>query len=203
MNIRTHKALTLTELLVATILMGIVMAGVASFSLVVKQAGETTSSGTVLAIQTATAMRYIKEDALSAVGDNSNRGVVPRGASNESICFRHDTNDPTSYADDTWACYWYDAASDALWKCVILGALPTVFGDCNPGGAAIKLVTLDPDPGPPVAAQYFSVVDDADGRFGHVEITLNTLAKPAQVADPIKNPGYQLTTTISPPAHGH
>ncbi|MBI5415356.1 MAG: prepilin-type N-terminal cleavage/methylation domain-containing protein, partial [Candidatus Omnitrophica bacterium] len=68
------NGLTLTELLVATILMGIVMAGVASFSLVVKQAGETTSSGTVLAIQTAAAMHYIKEDALSAVGDNSNRG---------------------------------------------------------------------------------------------------------------------------------
>ena len=192
-----NKGLTLTELLVATILMGIVMAGVASFSLVVKQAGETTSSGTILAIQTVTAMRYIKEDALSAVGDNGNRGVVSSGLFNESVCFRHDTNNTPSYLDDTWACYWYDNASNALWKCASLAAPPASFNDCNPAGAAIKFVTLDP-----AAAQYFSIVNDAQGRFGYVDINLNAIAKPTQAADPIKNPTYQLTTRISPPAHG-
>lgn len=200
----THRfrrnGLTLTELLVSTILIGIVMTGVAAFSVFVKQARDSTGKGTILAVQTTTAMHYMVADANKAVGDSSDRGVVS-SAMQESVCFRHDTNDPTSYADDTWACYWYDAASDALWKCVtrtaVAGAPPAVFNDCNTGGAAIKLVTLDP-----AAAQYFSIVDDADGRFAYVDITLNTIADPGQAASTIANPTQQLFTRVSPPAHG-
>jgi len=201
MKFRAQNALTLTELLVSTILMGIVMTGVAAFSLFVKQARDSTGSGTILAVQTATAMHYMIADANKAVGDSSDRGVVVDAPGGVSICFRHDTNNPASYADDTWACYWYDAPSDALWKCATrtaaAGAPPADFNSCNPAGAAIKLVTLDP-----TAAQYFSVVDDADGRFQYVDITLNTIADPGRPADTIANPTYQLFTRISPPAHG-
>lgn len=190
-----QKGLTLTELLVATILIGIVMTGVAAFSVFIKQARDSTGKGTILAVQTATAMHYLAEDANKAVGDSSARGVA--FTSPESICFRHDVSDPAVYTDDIWACYWYNAASDALWKCASLGAPAASFGDCNPGGAAIKLVTLDP-----AAAQYFSVVDDADGRFAYVDITLNTIADPGPAASTIANPTYQLFTRVSPPAHG-
>ena|SRR3989338_7008003 len=200
MNIRAQSALTLTELLVSTILMGIVMTGVAAFSLFVKQARDSTGSGTVLAVQTATAMHYLVADANKAVGDSGDRGVVG-SAMQESICFRHDTNDPASYADDTWACYWYDAASDALWKCADRDASaavpPADFADCQAGTGEIKLVTLDP-----AATDYFEVVDDADGRFQYVDITLNTIADPGRLADTIANPTYQLFTRVSPPAHG-
>lgn len=201
MNIRTQNALTLAELLVATILIGIVMTGVSAFSLFVKQARDSTGAGTILAVQTATAMHYLAADANKAVGDNSSRGVVVDAPGGVSICFRHDTNDPAAYADDTWACYWYNNASNALWQCATrtaaAGAPPASFGDCNLGGAAIRLVTLDP-----AATNYFAVVDDANGRFEYVDITLNTIANPAQAANTIVNPTYQLFTRVSPPAHG-
>ncbi len=197
------NGLTLTELLVASILMGIVMVGVAAFSLFVKQARDSTVSGTILAVQTAAAMHYMAADANKAVGDSGDRGVVVDAPGGVSICFRHDTNNPASYSDDTWACYWYDAASDALWRCVdraedaAIPIPPIDFNDCSAGSGEIKLVALDR-----AATQYFSVVDDADGRFQHVDITLNTIADPARPANTIANPTYQLFTHVSPPAHG-
>ncbi len=200
-----HKGLTLTELLVATILMGIVMAGVAAFSVFVKQARDSTGEGTVLAVETATAMHYIVEDANRAVGDNGDRGVVFDTPDKLSICFRNDDNSPSTatYDDDTWACYWYDDSSDALWKCADRDASdivpPANFSDCNQGSAAIKLVTLDPPP-PPV--DYFDVVDDANDRLDYIDITLNTIADPARAANTVNNPTYRLFTRVSPPAHG-
>lgn len=196
-----QKGLTLTELLVATILIGIVMTGVSAFSVFVKQARDSTGAGTILAVQTATAMHYLAEDANKAVGDNSNRGVVFDSVTQLSICFRHDVSDPASYTDDTWACYWYDAASHGLWKCADRNAAATVppadFADCQTGTGEVKLVTLDP-----AATDYFEVVDDANGRFDYVDITLNTIANPARAANTITNPTYQLFTRVSPPAHG-
>lgn len=193
-----RNGLTLTELLVSTILIGIVMTGVAAFSLFVKQARDSTGLGTILAVQTAAAMHYIAEDAAKAVGDSSNRGVV---FSAPSICFRHDVNDPASYADDLWQCYWYDAPSDALWKCgPRAGGLPVPpadFAACDAAGSAFKLVTLNP-----ALTDYFEVVDDAAGRFQYADITLNTIANPSQPASTLNNPTYQLFTRVSPPAHG-
>lgn len=201
-----QKGLTLTELLVSTILIGIVMTGVSAFSVFVKQARDSTGSGTILAVQTATAMHYMVQDANKAVGDSSDRGVVVDAPGGVSICFRHDVSDPASYADDIWACYWYEnspAALWALWKCTQRNVNkpftppPANFSDCNQGSNAIKLVTLNP-----AAAQYFSVVDDADGRFRYVDITLSTIANPGQPASTIGNPTYELFTRVSPPAHG-
>ena len=205
MNTRTQNALTLTELLVSTILMGIVMGGVAAFSLFVKQSRDSTGAGTILAVQTATAMHYLVQDANKAVGDNSNRGVISDSPPPRSVCFRHDASNPAVYTDDTWACYWYDAPSNGLWKCADRNAIATVppanFNDCIPPVAGfsrgIKLVTIDPG-----ATQYFNVIDNSDGRFLYVDITLNTIANPGQAANTIANPTYQLFTRVSPPAHG-
>ncbi len=196
-----NKGLTLTELLVASILMGIVMTGVAAFSFFIKQARDSTGAGTILAVQAATAMHYLVEDANKAVGDNSDRGVVSgtSGAALGSICFRHDTNDPASYADDTWACYWYRSLDRSLWKCAIrsaaAGAPPADFQACNPAIKLVPLVFSSP--------QYFLIVNEsASGRFSHVDITLNTIADPMQASDTMNNPTYQLFTRVSPPAHG-
>lgn len=195
-----QKGLTLTELLVSVILIGIVMTGVAAFSVFVKQARDSTSEGTILAMRTATAMHYIKEDALGAIGDSSDRGVV--GAAPELICFRYDDSDPTVYTDDKWACYWYDdEASYALWKCAdqdeLTFILPVSLADCQTGTGEVELVTLDP-----AATGYFEIVDDANGRLAYIDITLNTIADPGPAPNTITNPTYRLFTRVSPPVHG-
>ena len=194
------NGLTLTELLVATILIGIVMSGVAAFTFFIKQTRDSTGAGTILAVQTATAMHYLLEDANKAVGDSISRGVAFDSPDQLSVCFRHDVNDPSVYTDDIWACYWYDATSDGLWKCVDRDSTtipPADFADCQAGTGEIKLVTLDP-----AATDYFEVVDDANGRFNYVDLTLNTIADPGLPANTINNPTYQLSTRVSPPAHG-
>lgn len=195
MSIRAQNALTLTELLVSTILMGIVMTGVAAFSLFVKQARDSTGSGTILAVQTATAMHYLVADANKAVGDSGDRGIITSSASTGGICFRYDNNNPPTaiYADDIWSCY-YVGSSYGLHKCGPTSPVPPTNGSqCN--SPRIKLVEL-------ADRNYFKVVDDADGRFQYVDIPLNTIADRGRPADTIANPTYQLFTRISPPAHG-
>ncbi len=206
MNIRPQNALTLTELLVATILIGIVMTGVASFSVFVKQAQYSTSAGTILAVQTATAMHYIVEDALRAVGDSGNPGILHNGSTSAtSICFRHDVNNPASYNEDLWKCYWYygpsEGAESALYKCAdrtaVMVVPPSNFGDCKTSADGVRFFSMNPK-----APKYFTVVNDSGGRLLYIDITLNSIADYQRPADVIKNPTYQLFTRISPPLHG-
>jgi len=60
----------------------------------------------------------------------------------------------------------------------------------------VKLVTLDP-----TATDYFEVVEDADGRLAHIDITLNTIAGPTRAANAIANPTRRLFTRVSQSAH--
>lgn len=199
-KIKQKKALSLTELLVSSVLIGIVMVGVAAFSLATKQTRDSTSRATVLSIQTAAALNFITADAMRAVGDNANRGVVTGTQGTErSICFRHDVNDPTSYADDTWQCYFSNAT--LLYRCTAPTAgvppAPTDFASgCNQGNGAVFLVQLS-------QTDFAAVVDDAaTQRFQYISISLNTIYNPADGADPILNPSYILSTRIKPPGHG-
>ncbi len=199
-TIRNKKALSLTELLVSSVLIGIVMVGVAAFSLATKQTRDSTSRATVLSIQTAAALNFVKADAMKAVGDNVNRGVVTGSqGTSRSICFRHDDNDPTSYAGDTWQCYFSD--SSLLYRCTAPTAgvppAPTDFAlGCNQGTGAVFLVQLS-------QTDFTAVTDDAaTGRFEYISIFLNTIYDPADAADPILNPTYSLSTRIKPPGHG-
>jgi hypothetical protein len=192
--------LSLTELLVSSVLIGIVMVGVAAFSLATKQMRDSTSRATVLSIQTAAALNFIATDAMKAVGDNADRGVVTGSqATRRSICFRHDVNDPTSYADDTWQCYFND--SSRLYRCdeptAGVPPAPTDFNnDCNQGNGAIFLAQLS-------QTDFAGIVNDAaTGRFQYVSVSLNTIYDENAAADPIQNPTYALSTRISPPGHG-
>lgn len=201
-----NKGLTLTELLVSTILIGIVMVGISAFSVFVKQARDSMTSGSLLAMQTATAMHYMMEDAMKAVGDNLDRGVrVYQSGTSQSICFRQDVNNPASYADDIWTCYYhgnslginrYYNVDSADVPCTGVG-----YG-CATYEAPILWNLVTVQPGGNGNGEFFQVIDDADGRFKAVDITLNTIANPDQPAHTISNPTYQLFTRISPPAHG-
>jgi len=199
-KIKNKKALSLTELLVSSVLIGIVMVGVAAFSLATKQTRDSTSRATVLSIQTAAALNFITADAMRAVGDNANRGVVTGSQGTErSICFRHDVNDPTSYADDTWQCYFSTAT--LLYRCTEpttgVPPAPTAFvSGCDQANGAIFLVQLS-------QSDFAAITDDATtGRLQYVSVALNTIYNPADGADPTLNPAYTLSTRIKPPGHG-
>lgn len=196
---RGRKGLSLTELLVATILIGIVMVGVASFSSVVKQLQSTTDRSTILHLKTSAAMSFIRKDALLATGDPSSPGVLTYTSPPTigSICFRHDVNDPTSYGEDIWVCYFYESPN-FLRRCYDTPAVNVPVQSniqCNTAAQRQDFLYLSD-------VDFFNIVNDADGRLQYIQITLAAVYDETAPAHPVTNPEYVLTAQISPPHHG-
>ena len=196
-----HKGLSLAELLVATILMGIVMLGVISVNYAVKRMESTTSRSTILGIQTAAAMNHMTRNGLLAVGYEGNQGIVIEQTTPPSVSylsFRQDINStPTDFNDDQWVIYTDAGQANHLYTCrqdAVTGAVPnTVAGPCSPGQS---LLLLDN-----VGLFNYQLVRDNTIPSVYVLLDIQTQSDVTQAVDPINNPTYELTTQISPPFH--
>ena len=200
-KIVNKNGITLTELLVASILIGIVMIGVASFSVSLQQFQNSTNRTTILAMKTMTAMNRLTRDAYLAVGDETNRGIVDRAIpKRNSLCFRHDTTNPSSYTDDTWTCYYFDIPSNLLYLCTVPTAEanvpPNNAGQCDGAGTRRLLLELNPAQG-----VFYQIIENSDGRLESIRITLSSIFDSTLASHPITNPVYTTTTQISPPGH--
>lgn len=199
---RYNRGITLTELLVASIMIGIVMIGVASFSTTVIRLQSSTDKTVILSMRAKAAMAQLTQDAQLATGDITNLGVRadPNGGGSpkRSICFRVDALEtPENYGDDSWSCYFVENQL-ILWKC----AYPTNPSDvpvnnankCDGAGTKKKLLDL-------TDKEYYQIVNDGDGRLQYVKFSLSTIFDSALAVDPVTNPKYTLTTQVSPLAH--
>ncbi|MBF0384673.1 MAG: type II secretion system protein [Candidatus Omnitrophica bacterium] len=147
-RLKSPRAITLTELLVASVLIGIVMLGVITFSFTVKNIQVSTQRSSSLSAKIASAMSYLRQDAYSAVGyfdpgwsePNNPPGIsagVYKGftaPTNSSICFRHDTDgDPSLFTTDQWRCYFAQSGG------------PSIDGNllCGPEGFLLWRCPLD------------------------------------------------------------
>jgi len=198
---RLTRGMTLTELLVASILVGIVMLGVASFSIALKHIQGGTSRSALLAMRTHAAMAKITKDAYATVGDATNPGIKERAMGQDrSICFRKDTNDPSSYTDDTWSCYYRRrlGSSNNLWRCTEptppAKVPPANLLECNNGGTSDLLLNLNNN-------DYFTIVTDTDDRLEYIEFTFTAIIDRSAAVHPVDNPLYTLVTRVSPPGH--
>jgi type II secretory pathway pseudopilin PulG len=192
----TRKALSLTELLVASILIGIIMLGVMSFNIGVKKMQETTNKTTLLAMRTAAAMTHITKNASLAIGHLDSLGIDDSGGNNW-ISFRLDKNDPITtpddFTDDTWVVYIRDA--NTLITCEQTAAVGSVpVGNCG-GNPTLTVLSQD------IFATTFSVVNDLVSGI-YVDIELDTRFDTTLDSAPITNPDYKLTTRINPKNHG-
>lgn len=200
----THKSgITLTELLVASILIGIVMIGVASFSVSIQQLQTATNRSSLIAMRATAAMNRMAKDAYTAVGDEADRGVETRGT--QSVCFRQDDdNDPSSYTGDIWVCYFASppGPGGTLYLCGwdawrrSGNRPPNNYNRCNrPNGSAIELVELE--------NRNIAIIVDppGGGLFTYVEITIPAIFDRTLIYHPIENPRFTVTTRVSPPGH--
>jgi prepilin-type N-terminal cleavage/methylation domain-containing protein len=219
--LRENRGVTLTELLVASVMIGIVMIGVASYSGSITRLQGSTNRSTIVAMRTKAVMARIVEDAYSAVGDNENCGKdddgVPEWNLNcgwgirgfelgprKSICFRHDVNvTPENYSDDAWTCY-LKAPTGGPSRLFLCGGPPTLpanvpvknNGDCNANGGSEELLTFDP-----AENNFYQVVENAAGQLEYVEITISNIYNRIPAEHPMTNPTYSITTRVSPPGH--
>ncbi len=214
-HLKNH-GLTLTELLVASVMIGIIMIGIASFGTSIQQLQSSTNRSVILAMRAKAVMARLAEDAYEAVGSagdpngptNIGPGIRVGGSGpNKGLCFRHDVaNTPDSYGDDEWTCYFQ--APGPIPTLYLCGAPPTPEakvpvknnGDCQtnaPGGQKQMLLPLRDN----AADTFYEVVNDGSGRFQYITLTLRTIYDHTVPAHPVTNPEYVLSTDVSPPGH--
>ena len=199
-KLTSRKGLTLTELIVASILVGIVMVGIAGFSLSLVGIENTTNRTTLLVMQTSAAMSHITASASQAIGWIGNQGIAPAGANGVYRSFRldkdvnqNDNNTPGNYADDHWYIYTTIFGANGLFFCrqnAGEGPNPATGGGTCTAGDAIQLL-----------ANLESWEHQLVPTQAYVEIKLTTRFNPAQAAEPIDNPEHTFETRISPHAH--
>lgn len=209
--IKTNSdGLTLTELLVATVIIGVVMIGVAAFSLGIKQMQTSTGLVTILETQLMTAMADIEKNATLAIGYADNPGMVANAAAPpEYFSFRKDTNTPADFSDDVWIIYFIQhpvVSSEEvfLYKCEAPATAanpdpasnPTVSG-CDATNSLLLLQNVT------YSDIEFSLVQNSDPNnlAFYFEISLKTRSEPEKSFDPIKNPEAVLSSRFSSSLH--
>lgn len=183
-KILTIRALTFTELLAASIITGIVIVGVASMDISLRNAFEGTSKGSVVAARVSTLMHNISRHILEASGNPTSPGVA---ASPGYLWFRRDAaQTPSNYNDDFWNIYEHDQAQFLVKYCTATSSSTHCSSEIQRfKNITVFEATLQNNP----ATNLFSVKVKLAGRF-------NT----SQPADDLTNPEYTLTSVFNLPS---
>lgn len=182
--------MTLAELLVAMVLMGIVMIGIVSVDFALRGMQKNISRDTFVNMRTSATMLDIAKNAAAMTGDQNNVGfnnTVPN-----RYCFREDINSssvpnntPHDYKDDRWICYQQSGTNilkcsgAALSNC---GIGSFILGTAISGGLNIQFI-----PDSIETVQNSSVTISITNRFN-----------PTQAQSPVDNPEVTMTTKVSP-----
>ena len=209
-KILPNGGLTLTELLVATILVGIVMMGVVSFSYSIKRMQGTTDKRVLLGIRTAAAMNHIRKNVSLAVGYKNDSGII-QGAGDQVdgepmdwISFRQDRQQtPDDYTDDVWVIYRIPIGAHELLVCEQKtteqggqGPVPLIKeGPCANDQAIVLSKELE--------KAVFQVTKDYSNEVlnFYIDITLKTRFFPKGEESALSNPSYEISTRIFPQQH--
>lgn len=205
---RNQEGLSLTELLVASMLIGIVMLGVVGFNVAITSLSETSRKSSVGSIQTAATMARLKRDIENVVGDVNNPGIlenpsiISNGDRVVTLAIRQEAGTPEDYSDDNWVC-WAVGVSGDLKRCVN----PPHFVNGRPNPP--KQATVQECTGIPWQnycvdflktnnIDFMDVNRDTDGRILYIDLTLSYLANTEKDVHLLSNPETIYRTRINP-----
>ncbi|MBP9854709.1 MAG: prepilin-type N-terminal cleavage/methylation domain-containing protein [Candidatus Omnitrophica bacterium] len=198
MKINNSDGLSLTELLIASVIIGIMMTGIGVFSVSVKQLQGASETTMYTNMKLTALIKTLRMDAERAIGDPLDPGILSYTAADtsfDSICFRQDTaNTPDIYTDDIWVCWYIPLTPPGnILRCfeVDPSNVPVdSLADCNSAVETREYFELD-------NPTFYSLVRDADNRIEYITITLtaHNTDHPLHV---VKNPSVTMTTKISP-----
>ncbi len=136
--------MTLTELLISTIIIGIIMIGVVSSDSAVRKNAQNQNASTLLTLNTRVLVDAIINNASLMSGHKSKQGYF--SSDTNSFCIRQDynysvtpsaanINSAADYSDDYWVCYTF--SSNSLYTCVKPpGTIPA--SSCSAGDQGYK-----------------------------------------------------------------
>jgi len=183
------SGLTLTELIVATLVIGVVMLGVASVDIALRQTHKGASQKSLAVMQNSMMMLRISKDAQIATGDGTNFGIVTNSPTDDIVWIRKENPanpapDPSTYADDIWVSYTFDPATFTLYHCTV----PSSGTPCTVADEAVGQL----------ASFNATVALDEATQALYLQITLVNRLDPTTAADSFDNPEYTLTSRIYP-----
>ncbi len=201
----TNTAMTLTELIIASVLVGIVTLGLIAAEQAVRMSRQSSHRDAQVSAQLQSAMIKLNRDASSTVGDSTDTGIYQYSSGNDrSICFRQAAGDANIYTDDVWNCWW--ATSGLLASC---GPLANPLTTCSGQASLFNWVTLKFEG---TYTTFYSVIDDdtqavitplapwyiLNKKISYIQLDLRSRFNPAADVNPIENPDYALDARISP-----
>ncbi len=198
-----NRGLTLTELLVATILMGIVMLGIISVDYGIKQMSKSTSNTAFLKMYTSATLQDIARNASLITGNSTDPGFL---INPKRFYFRQDinattqaaNNTPADTSDDAWICYDQSqggANSVNIYRCRFNSPVVTTK-DCF-DVLAIGRTTIGTAVDSTLDIQ--GIVDNiAPTQKYYLEISITNRKDPSLAADPLTNPEVTLSTRVDP-----
>ncbi|MBF0484980.1 MAG: prepilin-type N-terminal cleavage/methylation domain-containing protein [Candidatus Omnitrophica bacterium] len=198
------KGITLLELLVSLVVVGVVMAGVTAADHAFRRFDRENTHDSTLYIRAMALAEMIRVDASLAVGWATSPGVQIDTTANNFLCFRQDNNqdgvidnNPGTVAPyigvrDSWKCYSKPGAAAAnvnVYKCsrtIPAGAGACTAADQYVGKMAWNVFATAPNPPTFAGNQFIFTVIDRDDP---------TLAKS------ISNPEVKITINVNPVGH--
>ena len=189
-----QAGLTLTELVIASLLVGIVSLGIFSVDYALRGSRNAASDDALLAMRTWAAMEHITKNAKLAVGNVNSVGVAAVQGSNY-LCFRQDVvSTPSDFSDDIWRCY--SGISNNIHTCTTTaGAGPSA---CTATDEVIGTYAMEDSCSADCDLFTYDLVQDSSLRKFYVEISLSNRLNPASPFHPMNNPSYTLQTRVFP-----
>ncbi len=201
--------MTLTELIVASVLVGIVTMGLIAAEQNVRMSRQSSSRDNFVTTQIQAMMLTITRDINMLSGDYANSGIyLETGAGNYLIkaCFRHADGDINSYIDDKWNCWTFDrGGTDNIYSCENMtdpsfpASCTNVSGYITWSKPRFDKLEITPYISPdsaPIPVVMNSEVQNR--RITSILVRLSSRYDMSKPADPITNPDYFLESLLSP-----
>lgn len=190
--------MTLTELIVATTVIGIVMLGVFAVDYAIRSTRSNAAKNNLVSLQAASALLEITQAVKNTTGQRWDgvsqqplqEGLFASAASPITLCTRYDfDNEPSTFTGDRWKCF-QQTATNEIYRCAVNSYLNLPCGTTTTNLLIKK----------PTATPFYIISRDATGSLNHVTITIDSRANPDQPENKMTNPQFILSADIYPPA---
>lgn len=208
---RSSHGLTLTELLISSVIVGIIMLGVVSLDSVIGKKRQIATADNLLALNTRVTVNHMLKNALQAVGYGTQeyQGILigdqvgDQGINGPgTFCVNQDIKPlstevnwtPLDHSDDRWVCYTLNPTDHKIYFCEKANDVAASYrgaGRCSSGEIVGQAVSWAPK----------FEVDNSEGGVKLVfSISLTTRFNPAKPKSN-SNPEHTVTISSSPPGH--
>lgn len=190
--------MTLTELLIACALVGIVTLGLIAAEQAIRTSRQSSSRDNQLSAQLQATMLRLTRSASLTSGDAVDTGIVEYITQDRTVCFREAAGDPNTYADDKWNCWWYNSLNQDLTSCE---GLDNPSPSACPGPATQKtwIKITNPNPNFYTLVSIPPATPIPPAKLDYIQIDLISLFDPLSTKHDISNPEYRLTSNVNPP----